>query len=218
MKNKILKLCKRLNKVTIPEIAPILMLTETEISMILNELVKEDKLTVREDFIYYYKEPISKPQLPLFFECRTQQEIEFIKRCFCADLPCTQAGIILNLDDNIIGKFNQYYREYIYNFQHEKLLNKFRLKPQEPRIRNFFEKSLYFYYYDSATYVSEQKLLSQIPENKFNISEIKDFKKIYSKVRRRIYHNGMIYHLSHHVAEAIIRTEMSFDEMLDFIP
>lgn len=53
MKNKVLKLCKRLNKVTASEIAPILMLDEKEVSNILNELVNEDKLTVREDLIYF---------------------------------------------------------------------------------------------------------------------------------------------------------------------
>lgn len=39
MKNKVLKLCKRLNKVTASEITPILMLDEKEVSNILNELV-----------------------------------------------------------------------------------------------------------------------------------------------------------------------------------
>ena len=61
MKNKVLKLCKRLSKVTASEIAPILMLDEKEVSNILNELVSEDKLTVREDLIYFYfEEEISK--------------------------------------------------------------------------------------------------------------------------------------------------------------
>ena len=36
MKNKVLKLCKRLNKVTASEIAPILMLDEKEVLNILN--------------------------------------------------------------------------------------------------------------------------------------------------------------------------------------
>ena len=75
MKNKVLKLCKRLNKVTASEIAPILMLDEKEVSDILNELVNEDKLTVREDLIYFYKEVERKTPLPLFFEYREKEEI-----------------------------------------------------------------------------------------------------------------------------------------------
>ena len=79
MKNKVLKLCKRLNKVTASEIAPILMLDEKEVSNILNELVSEDKLTVREDLIYFYKEVERKAPLPLFFEYRTEQELELMQ-------------------------------------------------------------------------------------------------------------------------------------------
>ena len=218
MKNKVLKLCKRLNKVTASEIAPILMLDEKEVSDILNELVSEDKLTVREDLIYFYKEVERKTPLPLFFEYRTSQELELIKRCFCVDLPCTQTGYILNLNSNIIIKFNQYYRKFIYKYQYEKLLKFFNEKPQEPRIRNFFDVPLYFYNYNGFIYVSERKLLSTTKENKFSISEIRDFKKAYSKIRRRIYHKEMKHYLSHHVAEAILRTTMTFDEMLDFIP
>ena len=73
MKNKVLKLCKRLNKVTASEIAPILMLDEKGVSNILNELVSEDKLTVREDLIYFYKEVERKAPLPLFFEYREKE-------------------------------------------------------------------------------------------------------------------------------------------------
>ena len=51
------------------------MLDEKEVSNILNELVNEDKLTVREDLIYFYKEVERKAPLPLFFEYRTEQEL-----------------------------------------------------------------------------------------------------------------------------------------------
>ena len=217
MKNKVLKLCKRLNKVTASEIAPILMLDEKEVSNILNELVSEDKLTVREDLIYFYKECERKAPLPLFFECRTTQEIELIERCFCTDLPCTQTGIILNLNENVVGKFNQYYREFIYKSQHENLLKKFNSNPQEPRIRNFFDTPVYFYYYDGLVYVSEQKLFAKNCRNKLSSLEVRNFKKVYLKIRRRIYHNGMKYYLSHHIAEAILRIQLSFEEMLDFV-
>lgn len=217
MKNKVLKLCKRLNKITIEEILPILMTDKNEIQPILDDFVEEGVLYIRDDNTYFYKEQSVKTKLPLFFECRTSKEVELIKRCFCADLPCTQTGIILNLKDDIIAKFNQYYREFIYTFQYKTLLNKYNKTPQEPRIRNFFDIPLYFYYYDGATYVSEQKLNSNRYENKLNISEVREFKKMYMKVRRRIYHNEMVHYLSHHVAEAILRANLSFEEILSFI-
>ena len=41
MKNKVLKLCKRLNKITIEEILPILMATEGEVIPIIKEFQAE---------------------------------------------------------------------------------------------------------------------------------------------------------------------------------
>ena len=56
MKNKVLKLCKRLNKVTIDELLPILMATEGEIKPIIEELVINGLLDNRGDGVYFYKE------------------------------------------------------------------------------------------------------------------------------------------------------------------
>ena len=43
MKNKVLKLCKRLNKITIEEILPILMATEDKVIPTIKELQAEGK-------------------------------------------------------------------------------------------------------------------------------------------------------------------------------
>ena len=110
MKNRLLRLCRRLNKVVIEDVLPILSVTEKEITPVFEELVAENRLGKRCDGVYFYKE-VTKKRLPLFFECRTPAELELIKRCFCADLPCQQTGIILNFSDNVIGKFNKFFRE-----------------------------------------------------------------------------------------------------------
>lgn len=57
MKNKILKLCKRLGKATVDEISPILCLTEAEIQPIIDELVNEGRLNKRSDGIYFILNP-----------------------------------------------------------------------------------------------------------------------------------------------------------------
>ena len=67
MKNKVLKLCKRLNKITIEEILPILMATEGEVIPIIKELQAEGLLEDRGDGVYFYKEKIKEKQ-PLFIE------------------------------------------------------------------------------------------------------------------------------------------------------
>ena len=78
MKNKILKLCKRLGKVTVGEISPILCLTKAEIQPIIDELVNESRLNKRSDGIYFYIEPKPKQQKPLFLEFRTKQELDLL--------------------------------------------------------------------------------------------------------------------------------------------
>ena len=106
MKNKVLKLAKRLGKFTVDEIGPLLMITKDNLMPVLGELVAEKRLIKREDGLYFYnEETILKPKPPLFFEFRTKEELELIKKCFCADLTCVKTGLILNLSDNTICKF-----------------------------------------------------------------------------------------------------------------
>ena len=78
------------------------------------------------------------------------------------------------------------------------------------------EDRVYFYYYDGLVYVSEQKLFAKNYSYKLNSLEVRAFKKVYLKIRRRIYHNCMKYYLSHHVAEAILRTQLSGIDLLDY--
>ena len=52
-------------------------------------------------------------------------------------------------------------------------------KPQEPRIRTFFDTPVYFYYYDGLVYVSEQKLFAKNYSHKLNSLEVRAFKKVY---------------------------------------
>ena len=216
MKNRLLRLCRRLNKVVIEDVLPILSVTEKEITPVFEELVAENRLGKRCDGVYFYKE-VTKKRLPLFFECRTPAELELIKRCFCADLPCQQTGIILNFSDNVIGKFNKFFREYIYNTQFTKLIDEYQKDPQEPRICSFFDITVYFYHYNGQTYVSKTKLRTRQEKRKLNVFEVREFKKTYLKVRRRIYHNEMVRYMPHHIAEAIARTYMSFDELMTAI-
>lgn len=130
MKNKVLKLCKRLNKVTASEIAPILMITEAEAREILNELVNEGSLTIRGDLVYFYKEIQTKPTLPLFFEFREQKEIELLLKCFCAEVPTEKTIWITEIGINIVNKFNSYFRKLIYEKQLKELVKLFDNNPQ----------------------------------------------------------------------------------------
>jgi hypothetical protein len=206
-----------MNKVTASEIAPLLMIDESKVAEILKELAQEGKLIAREDLIYFYKEQEVKHRLPLFFECRTLKELELIKKCFCADLPSTRTCLLLGLSDETINKFNLYFRKFIYNQQLTVLIEKYNRKPQTPRIRIFFDKPYYFYNYDNFIFVSERKLLPTLVEKPFNKEEVQEFKRIYCKIRRRIWHNKMQKYVATYIAETILREHLSFNELMVFL-
>lgn len=180
MKNKVLKLCKRLNKVTASEIAPILMLDEKEVSNILNELVSEDKLTVREDLIYFYKEVKRKANLPLFFEYREKEEIELLIRCFSCEIPSIKASWLLRIKETVICRFYSYFRELIYNKQLEELKVLFNKNPKIPCERNFVGVSNFMYYYSGQTYISKKKIITQTYRKTI-------FKNGYAGVKKRLF-------------------------------
>lgn len=213
MKNKVLKLCKRLNKVTASEIAPILMLDEKEVSDILNELVNEDKLTVREDLIYFYKEVERKTPLPLFFEYREKEEIELLIRCFSCEIPSVKASWLLKIKEPVICRFYSYFRELIYNKQLEELKVLFNKNPKIPCERNFVGVLNFMYYYNGQTYISKKKLLHKHTEKPFSKIDMLEFKKDYSKLTRRVNHNSMQNLVHLHLAEQIFRFNHNYDEV-----
>lgn len=102
MKNKVLKLCKRLNEVTASEIAPILMITEAEAREILNKLVKEGSLTVREDLVYFYNNQKQIKRDDLFLEFHSKYDSEFILKCFYIGIKSEQCAFLIGISDSTI--------------------------------------------------------------------------------------------------------------------
>ncbi|OLA78553.1 MAG: hypothetical protein BHW55_00940 [Candidatus Melainabacteria bacterium 35_41] len=88
MKDKILLLCKRLDKFDIDKIETISEIEQSELLSILDELIKENKLKLNAG-VYYYIKPISRTkrqELPLFFQFHDKQTIDYIVKGFCADI------------------------------------------------------------------------------------------------------------------------------------
>lgn len=212
MKNKVLKLCKRLSKVTASEIAPILMLDEKEVSNILNELVNEDKLTVREDLIYFYKEVERKAPLPLFFEFHKAKEIELIMKCFCANVEVNKAVNLVDSQKNVINKFYKYFRECIYDAQFKKLLYHIDKLPYLPQEREYLGKKYYLYIYDKNLHVSEKYIFNK-NAIKYSNQDRLQIKNLYLKASRKVLNNSykQFYHL--HISEEIFKANKSFDEI-----
>src|SRR5574344_1040232 len=213
MKSKVLKLAKRLGKFCAEDILPIISIPEIELQKVLLELKSEGAVKQRSEGTYFYQEEAKKEnkKLPLFFEFRTKEELDLIIKCFCAGTTCAQTALITNLSDNIICKFNIFFRQKIYDKQFNILEKNYAINPQTPRIRKFFSTPVYFYYYNEQTFVSEKKLKYIKKKKCLPQVEDKKFRKIYLKLTRRITQNKMKNYLPFYIAEAISRMNNNLD-------
>ena len=216
MKNKVLKLCKRLNKVTASEIAPILMITEAEAREILNKLVKEGSLTVREDLVYFYKEIQTKPTLPLFFEFHNNDEIELIIKCFCLNIEVIKVIKLVKSQKHAINKFYRYFRNKIYENQMNELLEYINKSPYLPQEREYLGRKYYLYVYNKKLFVSEKYIVNK-DSIKYSNQDRLLIKNLFLNANRKVLNNSykQYYHL--HLAEEIWRYNKDFEKMYEEI-
>ena len=107
MKERILRLCKRLNKFSLDDITSIVDdMEETTIQLILLMLASEGKIVRKDDlFLYINQVPISESSLPTFFQFHTKEKIDLIIKCFCADISAEKTGLLVELSRNTINNF-----------------------------------------------------------------------------------------------------------------
>src|SRR5574344_1073878 len=97
VKNKLLKLAKRLNKFTLEEVEPILNCEKLQ--EILDELVKEKLLQFKNGIYSYIKNESKKSDLPLFFQFHTKDELDMIIKCFCTGITSDKVAFLLDVSD-----------------------------------------------------------------------------------------------------------------------
>lgn len=216
MKNKVLKLCKRLNKVTVSEIAPILMITEAEAREILNELVKEGSLTVREDLVYFYNNQKQIKREDLFLEFHSKYDSEFILKCFCTGIKSEQCAFLIGISDSTIQKYYLYFRKRIYEEQLEKLIKYFQNSPKTPKMRTFYNVEVFLYMYDWKLFVVNKPLKSNIDKEHSKSEKLK-IKVLYSRLRRSINHSKMKKYMHYHVAEHVLRMGLDNNQILGYL-
>ena len=116
MKDRILRLCKRLNKCSLDELELVSDLDSEELLSILNTLVSEAKLTEYDGEYYYckkisvaFKYPLLK-KYPAFI-------IDMVIRCFCEFLNSYKTANITGLSAEQIQKLYTIFRTLIYERQ-----------------------------------------------------------------------------------------------------
>ena len=206
MKDKILKLAKRLDKFTLEDIEPILNCEV--LSEILQELVSEGRL----DFdgnIYSYKEQkhsllLNLPlPLPFCFKFHSQEKIEMITKCFCAGVKSKQASFLLDIGDATMQNFYKHFRQMIYERQLNALKTHFERKPKTPKMRKFYDIPVYFYLYGDELFVVDNPLKTELQASLHTKQESLRIKVLYSRLRRSINHSQMKQNLAQHVAEHV---------------
>ena len=112
MKDKILRLCKRLKQFSLNEILTVTELDQEDVKYILDELVKEKFLLKKQNQYLYSnkKQPvknvsngrIERKNIYSMFEYRTPAEKEIIIKGFCLEIPPQKLCELVNLQTNCI--------------------------------------------------------------------------------------------------------------------
>lgn len=200
MKNKILKLAKRLETFKLEDIESI---TGEGIEDVLQELVEGGQLNLVGG-IYSYKTKQNLP-LPFCFKFHLQEKIEMITKCFCAGVKSKQASFLLDIGDATMQNFYKHFRQMIYERQLNTLKTHFEQKPKIAKMRRFYDIPVYFYLYDGELFVVDKPLKTKRKKLPHTNEESLRIKVLYSRLRRSINHSQMKQNLEQHVAEHIWR-------------
>lgn len=200
MKNKILKLAKRLETFSLEDVESIM---GEGIENVLQELVKDGHLNLVGG-IYSYKTERNLP-LPFCFKFHSQEKIEMITKCFCAGVKSKQVSFLLDIGDATMQNFYKHFRQMIYERQLNALKTHFEQKSKITKMRSFYDIPAYFYLYDGKLFVTDKPLKTKRKKLPHTKEESLRIKVLYSRLRRSINHPQMKQNLAQHVAEHIWR-------------
>ena len=209
MKNKILKLAKRLETFRLEDVESIM---GEGIENVLQELVKDGHLNLVGE-IYSYKAELNLP-LPFCFKFHSQEKIEMITKCFCAEVKSKQVSFLLNIADATVQNFYKHFRQMIFERQLNTLKTHFEREPRIPKMRRFYDIPVYFYLYDNELFVTDKPLKAKRKKLQHTKQESLRIKVLYSRLRRSINHSQMKQNLAQHVAEHIWRYGISWENLI----
>lgn len=187
MKDRILQLCKWLNRFTLDEIATISEISADKLLPTLNELILESKLLEENGTYIYLKKKCTSNKYPIF-KYYPKTTIDMVLKCFCDSIVTTKVSHILSIGEDSVQKFYTIFRTLIYERQKKLLDNFYSLNPQKARHRKFFNKDVYLYFYDNQIFISKNLLKSKNDKPLIQ-KEKSDFTTIYCYLSRNLTHN-----------------------------
>lgn len=216
MKERILRLCKRLDKFTFEDISTIADdINEATLELLLLTLVNEKRLILKDDVYFFNKSSSNKQNSKFlrFFQYHAKEEIILIVKCFCAEIPAEKVCKICNSGQNTVFNLYNLIREHIFKTQFEQLSKLHNQKPKQARYRKFFDKNVYMYVYDNNVFVTDKVLNHKEEEENPTKAEVKEFKKICCYLSRVECHNKNEVNLHYRIAESLWRRNKSFEEL-----
>lgn len=211
MKERILRLCKRLSKFTLDEISTISELAPDRLLPIINELIFESKL-LQENGVYFYTKKQSISAKYSIFKYYPKVTIDLVLKCFCESIGTTKVSHILSMGEDQVQKFYTIFRMLIYERQEKLLRNFYAQEPQNARRRKFFDQEVYLYIYNKQVFVSEN-LLQSYDDKPLNTNDKAEFSKIYCYLTRNLTHNQNAHNLNCKIAETLWCRNKNFNEL-----
>lgn len=220
MKDRILKLCKRLDKFSFEEIVGIAEdVDENVMKLLLQTFVADNCLKCDGDNYTYIKRSKTRKnnsKLPLFFQFHKQEDINYMIKGFCSDVEASKMITLFGFSKNMVDNFNQYFRSILYENQRSELLKKFAKKPKLPQERVYMNTLVYLYLYDHKLYVSKTYLENKKAQ-KHTETERLEIKNIYLRSYRKVLSRSFekMFHL--HLAEELWKYGKDFEEQYNLI-
>jgi hypothetical protein len=211
MTERILQLCKRLNKFTLDEIATISEIPADNLLPVLNELICENKLSL-ENNVYSYQKKQKVPDKYSIFKYYPKATIDVILKCFCESIITTKVSHILSIGEPQVQKFYTILRTLIYDNQKKLLDNYYLNNPQNARHRMFFNKEVYLYFYEGQVFISKNLLKSK-NDKPLTTKDKADFTTIYCYISRSLTHNQNVHNLEYKIAETLWRRGKDFKSL-----
>ena len=216
MKDKVLKLCRRLKKCMLSDLISYTEEPEEIVRTAVIYLENEGLVEENEGLIIYVGKPkikrgkIINKNLSLMFEYRTPEEIEIIIKGFCLEIPPHKLCELIGVRKDCICSYYGIFRKMLYERQFSLLIKSFFDKPKQGRYRKFYEKYAFFYVYNNQVFVSEKLLRASLEKN-FTKPEIREFKNMYCYLSRIESHNVNENYMFHRLAEYIWRRYRKYE-------
>ena len=211
MKDKILQLCKRLNKFSLENLEILSEIPKSNLFPLLDEFVKEGKLITKNGEYVYCKQNYDIQNYSIF-KLYPAVVTDIVIRCFCEDIKTIKTSNIVNIGEDQVQKFYTIFRTLIYQRQKRQLDSYYSKQPQKARHRKFFNQEVYLYFYFNEIFVSEN-LLKTENERIFSPKEKAEFTTIYCYLSRNLTHNTNANNLSYKIAETLWRRKRGFKDL-----